>query len=264
MKIIFIGCGNMGSAIIGGLMKGGVAAPADITAADAYAPAREKAEKTLGIHTTDDNLQCVKNADVVVFAVKPIALDEAAAGMKDALTGEQLIISIVAGQSVERLEGLLGADKKIVRVMPNTPALVGEGISGWCTNSHVTEDDKKTVSTILGSFGKEEEIPERLMGVVTSLSGSSPAYVFMFIEAMADAAVLDGMPRAKAYTFAAQTVLGSAKMVLETGKHPGELKDMVTSPAGTTIEGVAALERGGFRGTVMEAVHACTEKALKI
>lgn len=264
MKYTFIGCGNMGSAIIGGILKSGVAAKEDITASDMYEPTRKKAEDTFGIRTVSDNHEAVKGADLVLIAVKPQGLENAVSGLSGILTKDQLIVSIVAGQSLERLESLLGADKKIVRVMPNTPALVGAGISGWCANGHVTDADKETVRKVLTSFGEAEEVPESLMGVVTSLSGSSPAYVFEFIEAMADAAVLDGMPRNKAYHFAAQTVLGSAKMVLETGKHPGELKDMVCSPAGTTIAGVAALERGGFRGTVIDAVHACTEKALNI
>ncbi len=264
MKYTFIGCGNMGSAIIGGILKSKVADKTDITASDPYEPTRKKAEDAFGIRTTSDNREAVKDADLVLLAVKPQGLEKAVEGLNEILTPEQLVVSIVAGQSLERLESLLGSDKKIVRVMPNTPALVGEGISGWCANGHVTDEDKGTVKKVLTSFGEAEEVPESLMGVVTSLSGSSPAYVFEFIEAMADAAVLDGMPRDKAYHFAAQTVLGSAKMVLETGKHPGELKDMVCSPAGTTIAGVAALERGGFRGTVIDAVHACTEKALHI
>lgn len=264
MKISFIGCGNMGSAIIGGLIKSGAAAKEDITASDPFEGSRKKAEAEFGIHTTGDNEACVRGADLVLIAVKPQVLEAALAGLDQVFTKDQLIISIAAGQSLDRLEGLLGQDKKLVRVMPNTPALVGEGISGWCANANVTEEDKQQVTRVLTSFGEAEEIPESLMGVVTSLSGSSPAYVFLFIEALADAAVLDGMPRAKAYHFAAQTVLGSAKMVLETGRHPGELKDMVCSPAGTTIEGVAALERGGFRGTVIDAVHACTKKAAEL
>lgn len=264
MKMTFIGCGNMGSAIMGGILKSKMASKDDITGADPYAPAREKVSGQLGIKTSDNNAEAVRGADVVLIAVKPQGLEAAVRGLDRVITGEQLVISIVAGQSLERLEGLLGSDKKIVRVMPNTPALVGEGISAWCVNRYVNDADKETVRKVLTSFGEAEEVPESLMGVVTSLSGSSPAYVFEFIEAMADAAVLDGMPRAQAYHFAAQTVLGSAKMVLETGKHPGELKDMVCSPAGTTIAGVAALEKGGFRGTVIDAVHACTEKALNL
>ncbi len=264
MKVSFIGCGNMASAIIGGLLKKETVAANEVIAADPFAASRKRAEETLGIRTCSENEKAVRKADVVVIAVKPQVLDAAAKGLDTALTNDQLIISIVAGQSLDRLEGLFGSEKKIVRVMPNTPALVGEGISGWCANGNVTDEDKTVVEAILSAIGEAEEVPEHLMGVVTSLSGSSPAYIYMLIEAMADAAVLDGMPRSMAYHFASQTVLGSAKMVLETGKHPGELKDMVTSPAGTTIEGVRALEENGFRGTVMKAVHACTEKASKL
>lgn len=150
---------------------------------------------------------------------------------------------------------------KIVRTMPNTPALVGEGITGVCHNDLVTKEELEYVCHILNGFGKAEVVPERLMDVVVSVSGSSPAYVFMFIEAMADAAVADGMPRPQAYKFAAQAVLGSAKMVLETGKHPGELKDMVCSPGGTTIEAVRVLEQKGFRSAVFEAMKVCAEKS---
>ncbi len=264
MKITFIGCGNMASAIIGGLLKNGAAQKEEITAADPFEASREKAREAFGIKVSADNIDAVKDADVVVLAVKPQALDSATEGLGSVITDKQLVISIVAGQSLKRLEDLLGENKKIVRVMPNTPALVGEGISGWCVNKNTAAEDKEAVKTILSAIGEGEEVPEHLMGVVTSLSGSSPAYIYMLIEAMADAAVLDGMPRQMAYHFASQTVLGSAKMVLETGKHPGELKDMVTSPAGTTIEGVRTLEENGFRGTVIKAIHASTEKALNI
>ena len=145
--------------------------------------------------------------------------------------------------------------------MPNTPALVGEGMTGACRNEYVTDEDYATVLQILGSFGEVETIPENLMDVCVSVSGSSPAYIYILIEAMADGAVVDGMPRAQAYKFAAQSVLGSAKMVLETGKHPGELKDQVCSPGGTTIEAVRVLEEKGFRSSVIEAMKACVRKA---
>ena len=173
-------------------------------------------------------------------------------------------MSIAAGKNMEFLTAGLGEDKKIIRVMPNTPALVGAGITGFTANGNVTAEDKEKALKILSSFGEAEEVPEKLMDVVTSVGGSAPAFVYMFIEALADGAVLDGMPRDKAYHFAAQCVLGSAKMVLESGKHPGELKDMVCSPGGTTIEGVRALEDAGFRGIVMEAVHAATEKSKEL
>ena len=261
MKITFIGCGNMGGAIIGGLVKSGIANAGDITASDPFAASREKMESEYGINTTDDNAQAVKGADVVVIAVKPQVIEKACAGLKEAIDPSTLVVSIAAGQSLAKLESLVGDDKKIVRVMPNTPALAGEGISAWCVNKHADDNDKETVKKLLGAVGEEEEVPESLMSVVTAVSGSAPAYIFMLIEAMADAAVLDGMPRKQAYHFAAQTVLGSAKLCLTTGKHPGELKDMVCSPAGTTIEGLRVLEETGFRSAVIGALHAACEKS---
>ena len=243
----------MASAIIGGIIKNGAAAAAEIRAADKLENARKKAAELFGIETFENNAECIKGADIVLLAVKPNVFPIVAADIRDALTSDQVVLSIMAGKTI--------ADKKIVRAMPNTPALVGAGITGYCPNSRVTGEELLAVRNIIASFSEAEQVPESLMAVVTSLSGSSPAYVYMFIEAMADAAVADGMPRAQAYHFAAQTVLGSAKMVLETGRHPGELKDMVTSPAGTTIEGVVALEKYGMRSAVIEAVRACTEKA---
>ena len=262
MKISVIGCGNMAGAIMGGMIKNGLVSPEEVTASDVFEPARQRVRNNLRINTVSDNADCVKGADLVLFAVKPGSFAGAAAGLSEVITKDQLVLSIMAGKSIADLESVLGSDKKIVRLMPNTPALVGAGITGYCPNSNVSEEEMPVVRRVIESFSEAEQVPESLMGVVTSLSGSSPAYVYMFIEAMADAAVADGMPRDKAYHFAAQTVLGSAKMVLETGKHPGELKDMVTSPAGTTIEGVAMLEKKGFRSAVIEAVRACTDKAL--
>ena len=254
----------MASAIIGGIIKNGAAAASEIKAADKFETARKKAGDSFGIETFEDNAECIKGADIVLLAVKPNVFPVVAADIRDSLTSDQVVLSIMAGKSIADLEAGLGSDKKIVRAMPNTPALVGEGITGYCPNQNITADELKICADVIASFSEAEQVPESLMGVVTSLSGSSPAYVYMFIEAMADAAVADGMPRAQAYHFAAQTVLGSAKMVLETGKHPGELKDMVCSPGGTTIEGVTTLEQLGFRSAVIEAVRACTDKALNM
>lgn len=264
MKIAVIGCGNMASAIMGGILAKGTVKAEDITASDKFAGAREKAAESFGITTTGDNRECVRGADLVLFAIKPNVFPVAGAELADVITSDQLVLSIMAGRSIADLEAVLGSDKKIVRAMPNTPALVGEGITGYCPNANITAEELAVCAGVIASFSEAEQVPESLMGVVTSLSGSSPAYVYMFIEAMADAAVADGMPRAQAYHFAAQTVLGSAKMVLETGKHPGELKDMVCSPGGTTIEGVTTLEQLGFRSAVIEAVRACTDKALNM
>lgn len=260
-KVGFIGCGNMASAIIGGLTANAGLKPDEIIAADASEAAVKRASDTLGIHTTTDNCQVASDSDVLFLSVKPQFYEAVISQIRDILPAGQIIVTIAPGKTLAWLAERIGDSVKIVRTMPNTPALVGAGITGVCRNSLVTDSDFEYVMQLLSSFGLAEAIPESLMDACVSVSGSSPAYVFMFIEAMADAAVADGMPRAQAYRFAAQAVLGSAKMVLDTGKHPAELKDMVCSPAGTTIEAVRVLEEKGFRSAVMEAMKACTAKA---
>lgn len=264
MKLGFIGCGNMANAMMGGIVKNGVCAPADILMSDPTVEKLEKAKAAYGVQTTQENTAAVQFADVVVLAVKPQFYAEVIAEIKELVRPEQLIITIAPGKTLAWLAEQFGKPVRLVRTMPNTPALVGEGITAACPNEQVPQQALDDALKILGSFGKAEVIPERLMDAVVAVSGSSPAYVFLFIEAMADAAVAEGMPRAQAYTFAAQAVLGSAKMVLETGKHPGELKDMVCSPAGTTIEAVRVLEEKGFRSSVIEAMKACAEKARSV
>lgn len=264
MKIGFIGLGNMATAMIGGMLDKGVALKEDVIGSDKMPEMRKTAESRWGIKTHESNAHVAADADVLILAVKPQFLAEAVSQVKDAVKENTLIISIVAGKRLQEIEKLFGKSVKLVRCMPNTPALVGEGCSALCGNSNVTEEEMKQCKVIMESFGIAEEVPENLMDAVTGVSGSSPAFVFMFIEAMADGAVLAGMPRKQAYTFAAQTVMGSAKLMLETGKHPGELKDMVCSPAGTTIEGVKMLEEKAFRGAVMDAVKAAVEKSQKL
>lgn len=217
-KVGFIGCGNMASAIIGGLKAHAGIDASEIIAADASEAAREKAKETLSICTTASNTEVSTQADVLFLSVKPQYYETVIAEIQPTLPAGQIIVTIAPGKTLAWLGERLG-DVKIVRTMPNTPALVGEGITGVCKNNLVTEDEFAYVLKLLSSFGLAEAIPESLMDAVVSVSGSSPAYVFLFIEAMADAAVADGMPRAQAYKFAAQAVLGSAKMVLETGKH---------------------------------------------
>ena len=264
MKIGFLGLGNMGSAMIGGIIKNGVVDAKDVLGADPIAECAKNASEKFGITTVDSNAEVVKNADYLVLAVKPQMYQTVIDGIKNDLRDDTVVISIAPGKTIDWVSGLFGKssdEMKLVRCMPNTPALVGEGCTGVCFAKSVSDTEKETVLTILNSFGKASEVPEHLMDTVVGVSGSSPAYVFMFIEAMADAAVLDGMPRKQAYEFAAQAVLGSAKMVLETGMHPGELKDMVCSPAGTTIEAVRVLEERGFRSSIIEAQKACVDKS---
>lgn len=261
MKIGFIGCGNMASAIMSGIIKNKVFGADEIIASDVNVEATAHAETELSIAVTNDNKEVVKNAQIVVLAIKPQFYEDVIKEISEFVKKEQLIITIAPGKTLDWLEKTFGKPVKIVRTMPNTPAMVGEGITAASPNELVAKTELDEACRILKGFGLVEVIPERLMDVVVSVSSSSPAYVFMFIEAMADAAVADGMPRKQAYHFAAQAVLGSAKMVLETGKHPGELKDMVCSPAGTTIEAVRVLEQKGFRSGVIEAMKACTKKA---
>lgn len=257
----FIGLGNMATAIIGGMLEKGIVSAENIIGSDKMAKAAEAAAGKYGIRAVTDNKTVAAEAEVLFLAVKPQFLATAVEEMKEAVTEDTLIISIVAGRSIQTITELFGKEIRLVRCMPNTPALVGEGCTAACRNGKVSDEAMETAMKLLGSFGRASEVSEHLMDAVVGVSGSAPAYVFMFIEAMADAAVAAGMPRAQAYEFAAQTVLGSAKMVLETGKHPGELKDMVCSPAGTTIEAVKVLEEKGFRSAVIEAITACVEKS---
>lgn len=261
MKIGFIGLGNMADAMIGGMIKKNLYAPEQIIgSAKTETTARKMAGK-YGIITYTDNVQVAKVADVIVLAVKPVFFAEVIDEIKEYVTNEKLVISIAAGKSIAWIEEAFGREMKLIRCMPNTPALVGEGCTGVCLNKNITKTEEDLAMEIMNSFGKASVIPERIMDAVIGVSGSSPAYVFLFIEAMADGAVAAGMPRKQAYEFAAQSVLGSAKMVLETGMHPGELKDMVCSPGGTTMEAVKVLEQQGFRGTVMSAIEACVNKS---
>jgi len=260
MKLGFIGAGNMAQAIIGGILKKSIMSKDDIIASAATEKTINKVSEEYGIKTTLDNRE-VAEADILFLSVKPVYYQSVIDEIKDIVSSEQIIVTIAAGKSVAWVEEAFGGVKKIIRTMPNTPALVGEGITAVCPNSNVADKDLARVMEILESFGEAEVINENIMDAVVAVSGSSPAYVFMFIEAMADAAVAEGMPRAQAYKFAAQSVLGSAKMVLETGKHPGELKDMVCSPAGTTIEAVRVLEKEGLRSSVMECMKACADKS---
>lgn len=264
MIIGFIGLGNMGRAIIGGILRKQLVEPKDIIGSAVTKETRDYVKDKYGIRTTSSNIQVASEAEVLFLAVKPIQLPVVLEEIHDEIDENKLIISVAAGKTTKWYQKFLPGQVKIIRCMPNTPALVEEGCTAVCRNDYVSDKDLQCAMEILRSFGTAEIVSENLMDVVGGISGSSPAYVFMFIEAMADAAVKGGMPRKQAYRFAAQSVLGSAKMVLETGAHPGTLKDMVCSPGGTTIEAVEVLEKKGFRAAVMEAVDACVEKSRKL
>ncbi len=264
MKIGFIGCGNMGSAMIGGILKKGIFQKEEIIVSNLTEEGARRSREKLGVAATLDNREVVRSTRLLVLAVKPQFYEEVLEEVKDLLTTEHMVVGIAPGKTLAWLEKKCGKPLKVVRLMPNTPAQVGEGMTGACINERVTEEDARQIREITDSFGRTEFVPERLMDAVGAVSGSSPAYVFMFVEAMADAAVALGMPRKQAYGFAAQAVLGSARMILETGMHPGELKDMVCSPAGTTIEGLRTLEKAGMRSAVYEALQACAEKGKRL
>ena len=264
MKLGIIGLGNMATAMLTGIIKAGIIAPADIKGSDPGIAERERAQNDLGINVTEDNKEAVKGSDYVILAVKPQVYETVLAEIKKAINKDQVLISIAPGKTTSYLEERLVSDVKAVRLMPNTPALVGEGCTGACRNKNVSDEEFEFVMKLLSGFGKAYKVKEEQMDAVVAVSGSSPAYVFMLIDAMADGAVAAGLDRNTAIQMAAQAVLGSAKMVLETGKHPGQLKDMVCSPAGTTIDAVEVLEQTGFRGSVMGAMSACVEKSRKI
>lgn len=264
MKLGFIGIGNMASAMLNGIVKNGIIPAEEIIASNRSLSKCDKIHEELKIHVTQDNREVAKKAEIIVLAVKPQIYETVIEEIKDCITEKQLIITMAPGKTLAWVQKKFGREVKIVRTMPNTPAMVGEGMTAACYNGCVTEEELSEAVRILEGFGKVEIINEHLMDAVVSVSGSSPAYVFMMIEAMADGAVSAGMPRTQAYQFAAQAVLGSAKMVLETGKHPGELKDMVCSPAGTTIEAVRTLEEKGFRSAIIEAMKVCEEKSRKM
>ena len=260
-KIGFIGGGNMGGAIISGIRKANLVENNALMVADKSKEALTRLKEQYEVLTTFDNKEVASFADILFLAVKPNLFPDVIAEIKDVIKDDIVIVSIAAGKTIKEIENTFGKTIKLVRTMPNTPAMVLEGMSALCPNAFVSDEEVAVVKEIFESFGKAEVIKEELIDAVIGVSGSSPAYVYMFIEAMADAAVMGGMPRKQAYTFSAQAVLGSAKMVLETGIHPGELKDMVCSPAGTTISAVAELEKQGMRSAVIEAVKACMDKS---
>jgi len=258
----FIGAGNMGFALISGLAKSGM--KDEIIFTDKNLDREIYVVEQLEVKPISTNQEVVKSAKYIVLAVKPQMLKEVIDDIKDSVTKENIIISL-APTSINNLKKLIGNDIKIVRAMPNTPALVGEGMSVLSfSDDDFSDEERETILSIFVSCGKCEVMDESYLNAVISVSGSSPAYVYMFIEAMADAAVRYGIQRSMAYELAAQSVMGAAKMILETNEHPAVLKDNVCSPAGTTIEAVAVLEKDGFRNAVIEAMDACYKKSKQI
>ncbi len=264
MKIGFIGLGNMAKAMIGGMLQKEIVQKNDIIGSAKTKATLEDMRRLYGVETRESNVAVAGEADILVLAVKPQYFQTVIEEVRDVVTGDMLVISIAAGKTLDWIEQAFHKEIKLVRCMPNTPAMVGAGCTGVCVNSRVSPEETALSLKLMESFGRASLVPESLMDAVGAVSGSSPAFVFMFLEAMADAAVAAGMPRAQACEFAAQAVYGSAKLMLESGKHPGELKDMVCSPGGTTIQGVRVLEEKGLRGAVMDALQAVVEQTRKL
>lgn len=263
-RIGFVGGGKMGEALVKGILKAKLSSADKIIVGDTLKERVLLLERETGIKTTQDNKEVVQNADLIILAVKPNTVGDVLKELKNDITKKHLIVSIAAGIPLSFIETSLKPGCRCIRVMPNTPCLVGETAAGFALGKNATEADGKLVSTILSAVGKCFLLDEKLLDTVTGLSGSGPAFVYMVIEALSDGGVKMGLTRDVATKLAAQTVLGSAKMVLESGIHIGELKDFVTSPGGTTIEGIHALEKGGLRAALIEAVEAATLKSKKL
>ncbi len=261
LNIGFLGAGKMATALARGFLNQQIAAAAQLIASDPFEAARHAFASETGGRVTDRNSDVIAGSEVIVLAVKPNQVADALQSVRDTWRPECLLISIAAGVTIKQLEVGLGDGARVARVMPNTPALVGASASAFALGKNTRPGDGALVNRLLSAVGLACEVKESLLDAVTGLSGSGPAYVYQFIEALSDGGVAAGLSRELATRLAAQTVIGAAKMVLETGQHPGALKDMVTSPGGTTIEGLHELERGGFRGTVMNAVRAAAAKS---
>jgi pyrroline-5-carboxylate reductase len=264
LTIGFLGAGKMATALAKGFVRAQLVTTKQIIASDPLPAARAAFANEVGAKTTESNAAVAKFASMLVLAVKPDQTAAALAGIRDQFTGDHLLISIAAGVTLAKLESALVAGARVIRVMPNTPALVGASATGYALGKSATPADGDLTQKLFSAVGVAFQTKESLLDAVTGLSGSGPAYVYLFIEGLSDGGVAAGLPRDVATKLAAQTVLGAAKMVLETGQHPGALKDMVTSPGGTTIEGLHELEKGKLRGTVISAVRAATEKSKKL
>jgi pyrroline-5-carboxylate reductase len=263
-KIGVIGSGKMGSVLISGILSHNLTSARDITVSDVMKGRLEDIRKTYGVGVTEDNKKVVKGADIVILAVKPQIIAEVLGELAGVFNKSTLIISIAAGITTQYIEGLLKKEVRVIRVMPNTPALIGEGAAAITSGSRATDEDFAIARYIFDAVGITVSVKEDLMDAVTGLSGSGPAYGFVIIDALADGGVNMGISRDVALKLAAQTLLGAAKLCLKGDKHPAELRDMVTSPGGTTIAGLKAMEDGKIRATLMAAVEAATLRAREL
>ena len=265
LRVGFLGAGRMATALARAWVRAGRISLTSTLASDPLPAARVGFEHDTGCPATADNLAVAKHADLLLLAVKPQTMSNVLAEVREIVAERKpLVVSIAAGITLGQLSSELGASTRLIRVMPNTPCLVDASASGFAPGEHATEEDVSLVQTLLDTVGRAFRLPEHLLDAVTGLSGSGPAFVYLVIEALSDGGVRVGLPREVATALAAQTVLGAAKMVLETGLHPGALKDMVASPGGTTIAGLHELERAGVRGAFMNAVEAATRRAAEL
>lgn len=265
LKIGFLGAGKMATALAKGFVNAGLARPEHLLASDPVEGARQAFGKEVAAKATASNAEVLQFAQVLVLAVKPDQVNDVLGKAREQFSDKHLLISIAAGVPIAKLAAALGQPKaRIIRVMPNTPALVGASASAYALGEGARPEDAALAQRLLSAVGVAFQVKESLLDAVTGLSGSGPAYIYMIIEALSDGGVAAGLPRDVATQLAAQTVFGSAKMVLETRMHPGALKDMVTSPGGTTIEGLHELEKGGLRAALINAVRAATEKSRKL
>lgn len=260
----FLGAGKMASALARGFVAAGLTEPDRVVASDPFEAARELFQKSVGCRTTDNNRKVLEESDVLILAVKPNLVLSVLEEIRPDFHSRHLLISIAAGISLRTLEAGLNKESRVVRVMPNTPALVGASATGFAAGAAATSQDAALVRNLFSSVGTVVQLEEKLLDAVTGLSGSGPAFVYMIIEAMSDGGVAEGLPRDVATQLAAQTVWGSAKMVLETRLHPAVLKDMVASPGGTTIEGIHELEKGNVRSSLINAVRIAAEKSRQL
>ncbi|MCA1012195.1 pyrroline-5-carboxylate reductase [Halobacillus halophilus] len=263
-KIGFIGCGQMGQAMIQGMIDAKLMKAENIAATALSDETIDFVSDEYGIHISNDNKQLARESDLLFLAIKPYIYHGVIQEIKDEVPPDTVIVTIAAGITLDAIKEAFGRNVKVIRSMPNTPSLVGAGMSVLCPNDFITEEELADVMEVFKSFGEAEIIEEKLMDAVPAISGSSPAFVYMFIEAMADTAVQQGFPRDKAYKIASQAVQGAAKMVKETGRHPGELKDAVCTPGGVTIAGVTELEHSGMRSSIIQAMEACTKKSKEL
>ncbi len=263
-RIGMLGAGNMAGALIRGLLASGTVKPEQVRASDVRAERLKELEETYGISTNEDNRELVRWANVVVVAVKPQVVDRVLEHAVDAMVADTLVISIAAGVPLRAIEARLPGGVRAVRAMPNTAAIALAGATGIAPGSGATEDDLHVAKKLFDAVGRTVVLEESLIDAVTGLSGSGPAYIMLMIEALADGGVKVGLHRDTALLLAAQTVYGSAKLLLETGEHPGRLKDMVTSPGGTAIAGLHTLESGGLRRTLIDAVDSATRRAIEL